>query len=67
MANITDYAINPQYGTLEDFKRLLAEAHRRMAVVIDLVLNHTSRTWFEAARTRPPNIGTGTSGHLICP
>ena len=52
--DVTDYyAINPQYGTLEDFKHLLAEAHRRgMSVVIDLVLNHTSsqHPWFEAAQ-----------------
>ncbi|GAB4501972.1 MAG: alpha-amylase family glycosyl hydrolase [Anaerolineales bacterium] len=37
------YAVNPQYGTMADFQRLLAEAHRRdMRVIMDLVLNHTS-------------------------
>lgn len=37
------YAINPDYGTLDDFKRFLAEAHsREIKVIIDLVLNHTS-------------------------
>ena len=37
------YAVNPDYGTMEDFKRLLAEARRRgMRVIIDLVLNHSS-------------------------
>ncbi len=37
------YNVNPDYGTLDDFKRLLAEAHQRgMRVIIDLVLNHTS-------------------------
>lgn len=37
------YAVNPQYGSLADFQRLLAEAHRRgMRVILDLVLNHTS-------------------------
>ncbi len=42
--DVTDYyAVNPQYGTMGDFKRLLAEAHRRgMHVIVDLVLNHTS-------------------------
>jgi cyclomaltodextrinase len=37
------YAINPDYGTKEDFKRLISEAHRRnMKVIIDIVANHTS-------------------------
>ncbi len=42
--DVTDYyGINPDYGTMEDFKRLAAEAHQRgMRVIIDLVLNHTS-------------------------
>jgi glycosidase len=42
--DVTDYfAVNPQYGSMEDFRRFLAEAHRRGIVVItDLVLNHSS-------------------------
>ena len=37
------YGINPDYGTKEDFKKLIAEAHRRgMKVIIDIVANHTS-------------------------
>lgn len=37
------YALNPDYGTPADFKRLVAEAHRRgMKVIIDIVANHTS-------------------------
>jgi glycosidase len=52
--DITDYrAINPQYGTMADFERLLREAHQRgIKVVMDLVINHTSNQhpWFEAAR-----------------
>lgn len=37
------YAVNPDYGTKEDFKRLVAEAHkRRMKVIIDIVANHTA-------------------------
>jgi alpha-amylase len=48
------YAVNPDYGTMEDFKRLVDEAHKRdMKVIIDLVLNHTSsqHPWFESALT----------------
>jgi glycosidase len=51
--DITDYeGINPQYGTLQDFKTLLAEAHKRgIKVVMDMVINHTSdqHPWFKAA------------------
>lgn len=53
--DISDYCnIDPVFGTLDDFKRLLAEAHRRgMRVITDLVLNHTSEQhpWFQAARS----------------
>lgn len=48
--DVTDYyTVNPEYGTLDDFKRLLEEAHRRgIRVTIDLVINHTSsdHPWF---------------------
>jgi cyclomaltodextrinase / maltogenic alpha-amylase / neopullulanase len=37
------YAINPDYGTKDDFQKLISEAHRRgMKVIIDIVANHTS-------------------------
>jgi alpha-amylase len=52
--DVTDYySVNPDYGTNEDFKRLMDEAHKRgIRVIIDLVLNHTSseHPWFQAAR-----------------
>ena len=52
--DIADFTnVLPQYGTLEDFKNLLQEAHKRgIRVIIDLVLNHTSdqHPWFQAAR-----------------
>ena len=47
------YGIHPDYGTLDDFKHLLDEAHARgLRVITDLVLNHTSdqHPWFQAAR-----------------
>ena len=43
------YGIDPEYGTPDDFRRLVAEAHQRgIAVIIDLVLHHTSNRhpWF---------------------
>ena len=52
--DVSDYtAIDPHYGTMEDFDQLLREAHnRKIRVVLDLVLNHTSdqHPWFQAAR-----------------
>lgn len=41
---ISDYrSINPEYGTLKDFKELVAEIHERgMKCIIDVVYNHTS-------------------------
>ncbi|TLY45705.1 MAG: alpha-amylase, partial [Gemmatimonadetes bacterium] len=46
------YRVAPAYGTNADFKRLVAEAHRRrIKVLVDMVLNHTSNEnpWFQAA------------------
>ena len=55
--DITDYCdVHPTYGTLDDFRRFLDGAHeRRMHVVIELVLNHTSdqHPWFRRAREAP--------------
>jgi maltose alpha-D-glucosyltransferase/alpha-amylase len=56
--DIADYCdIHPTYGTVDDFKRFLDAAHeRRMHVVIELVLNHTSdqHPWFRRSREAPP-------------
>jgi alpha-amylase len=55
--DVTDYeAIEPDYGTMEDFTAFLAEAHRRgMRVILDLPLNHTSseHPWFVDALRNP--------------
>jgi len=57
--DIADYtSVNPTYGTIDDFKRFLGEAHKRdMQVLIELVINHTSdqHPWFKAARQAPPD------------
>ncbi len=49
--------VHPPYGTLDDFRTMLAEAHRiGLKVITELVINHTSdqHPWFQAARRAPP-------------
>ena len=56
--DISEYEdVHPQYGTLDDFREMLAEAHKRgLRVITELVINHTSNEhpWFKAARLAPP-------------
>lgn len=55
--DISDYyGVHPDYGTIDDFKDLIKEAHRRdIRVIADLVLNHTSdqHPWFQKSRSDP--------------
>jgi alpha-glucosidase len=57
--DISDYeAVAPEYGTLDDFRVLLNEAHARsMRVILDLVLNHTSdeHPWFIESKSSREN------------
>jgi maltose alpha-D-glucosyltransferase/alpha-amylase len=56
--DIADYReIYRDYGTLDDFKAFIREAHRRgLKVITELVVNHTSdqHPWFQEARRAPP-------------
>ncbi|UCZ51567.1 alpha-amylase [Bacillus shivajii] len=51
--DVTDYYdIHPKFGTMDDFKRFVDEAHERdIKVIMDLVVNHTSyeHEWFQHA------------------
>jgi alpha-glucosidase len=57
--DISDYtSVAPEYGTLEDFKTFLREAHaRNIRVILDLVLNHTSdeHPWFLESKSSRDN------------
>ncbi|QGH36604.1 alpha,alpha-phosphotrehalase [Gracilibacillus salitolerans] len=57
--DISDYyAIHPEYGTMEDFEKLLDEAHHReVKIIMDIVVNHTStdHQWFKESRRSKDN------------
>lgn len=60
--DISDYCdILPEYGTLDDFKELIAGMHKRgIKLIMDLVINHTSdeHPWFLAAK-KTSTVHTG--------
>ncbi len=57
--DISDYnSVHPSYGSLEEFKEFLKSAHsRKIRVIIEMVLNHTSdqHQWFQEARSSRDN------------
>ena len=57
--DISDYkSIHPDFGDLELFKKIVAEAHKRdMKVIMDLVVNHTSSEhyWFKESKKSRDN------------
>src|SRR5579859_7932090 len=60
------YAINPEYGTEADLKRLVAEAHKRdLRVIIDIVANHTA--WDSVMMQHPEYYKRDANGKIIPP
>lgn len=60
------YGINPDYGTKEDFKKLINEAHQRgMKVIIDIVANHTS--WDSVMMKWPDYYERDANGRITYP
>lgn len=57
--DISDYeAIMTEFGTMDDFDKMLSEAHKRgIKIVMDLVVNHTSdeHPWFVESRSSKDN------------
>ena len=53
--DISDHtAVDPSFGSLDDFDLLVSSAHQRgLRIILDLVLNHTSdqHPWFQASRS----------------
>ncbi|KAB8137555.1 alpha,alpha-phosphotrehalase [Gracilibacillus oryzae] len=52
------FSIHPEYGTMEDFERLLKEAHDRgIKLIMDIVVNHTSteHEWFRKSQSSSQN------------
>ncbi len=59
------YAVNPDYGTKEDFRRLVTEAHRRgLKVIIDVVANHTA---WDSVMMRTPEFYTRDAAGQVLP
>ncbi len=65
--DVSDYLnIDPMYGNLADFDRMVADGKKRhVRIIMDFVPNHTSdqHPWFlDSKSSRPPRIATGISG-----
>ena len=69
--NVSDYyAIDPDYGAMEDFDALLAECQKRdIHVILDLVVNHTGsdHPWFREAVEYLQNLGDAEPDAARCP
>ncbi len=70
--DVTDYmAIDPQYGTMDDFDQLVEECHRRgINLILDTVINHTSseHPWFKEAAAYIKGLGQDEEpDSTVCP
>ncbi|MCC6802044.1 MAG: alpha-amylase, partial [Anaerolineae bacterium] len=69
--DVTDYLmVEPDYGTDDDFRALVAAAHTRgIAVIVDVVVNHTSREhpWFQASAAGNPHYADWYIWDESCP
>ncbi len=60
------YAVNPDYGTKDDFRRLVDAAHSKgLKVMIDIVANHTA--WDSVMMSHPAYYKQDGQGHVISP
>lgn len=64
---VRDYLdVNPAYGTKDDLRRLVAEAHRRgLKVIIDIVANHTA--WDNKMMATPAFYRRDAQGRILSP
>lgn len=69
--DVTDYyAIDPEYGTMEDFENFMSECDKRgIKVILDLVINHSSseHPWFKEAAAYLAELGDGEPSPEACP
>ncbi|MBK8315298.1 MAG: alpha-amylase [Acidobacteria bacterium] len=60
------YAVNPDYGSRDDFRRLITEAHKRgLKIIIDVVANHTS--WDSVMMKDPEYYKRDAKGNILSP
>ena len=60
------YKIDPKFGTLQDYQELIYKAHQRgMKVLMDMVINHTSKSNVLFQKSQKAEVGVSPSGKTI--